>query len=118
MENLTFGDVSSALTLLACFIGSVTVLHKKLKKWLSDLLEDQFDVINKEIQSLQSRLDNVDMESCKNFLVRCIADFENGENISETELERFWEQYEYYSTHGGNTYIAKKVQKLEQDGKI
>lgn len=116
IENLTFGDVSSALTLLVAFIGSVAFLHKKMKVWITEALEDQFSAIDREMKSLQDRLDNVDMESCKNFLVRCIADFENGHTISETELERFWEQYEYYSEHGGNTYISKKVQKLEHEG--
>lgn len=116
MENLTFGDISSALSLLVGFVGSVAFLHTKLKSWIAKSLDEQFNAIDKEMKSLQDRLDNVDMESCKNFLVRCIADFEKGQTISETELERFWEQYEYYYEHGGNTYISKKVQKLEHEG--
>lgn len=118
MDNLTFGDISSALTLLVGFVGSVAFLHSKLKSWIAKSLDEQFQAIDKEMKSLQSRLDNVDMESCKNFLVRCLSDLEKGEKISDTELERFWEQFEYYSNHGGNTYISKKVQKLEQEGML
>lgn len=118
IESISFGDISSALTMLVGFIGAVVYLHTKLKKWIAQSLEEQFQSIDKEIKSLQGRLDVVDMESCKNFLVRCIADFENGTQINETELERFWEQYGYYSENGGNTYISKKVQKLEQEGII
>jgi len=118
VENLTFGDISSTLTILVGFIGGVGYLHTKLKKWIAHSLEEQLQSIDKEMKSLQERLDNVDMESCKNFLVRCLTDFERGGQISETELERFWEQYEYYSKHGGNTYISKKVAKLEHEGKI
>lgn len=118
MENLTFTDISSALTLLVGFVGSVAFLHKKLKSWIAHSLDEQLQTITKEMESVQDRLDNVDMESCKNFLVRCLSDFEKGIQISETELERFWEQYGYYSEHGGNTYISKKVEKLEHEGKI
>jgi len=118
MENLTFGEVSSALTLLVAFIGSVAFLHKKMKTWITDALEDQFSAIDKEMQSLQDRLDRVDMEGCKNFLVRVISDIDQGQEIGETELERFWEQFEYYKSLGGNTYISKKVDRLESEGKL
>lgn len=118
IDNITFGDISSTLTILVGFIGAVGYLHTKLKKWIAHSLDEQLQSIDKEMKSLQDRLDNVDMESCKNFLVRCLVDFENGGQISETELERFWEQYEYYSKHGGNTYISKKVAKLEQEGRL
>lgn len=118
MENLTFGDVSSALTLLVAFVGSVAFLHKKLKKWIAQSLDDQFQAIDAEMKSLQERMDKVDMESCKNFLVRVISDIDNDQKIGETELERFWEQYEYYKSLGGNTYISKKVEKLEHEGRL
>jgi hypothetical protein len=118
MENLTFGDVSSALTLLVAFIGSVAFLHKKLKLWLTQALDDQFQAIDKEMQSLQERMDRVDLEGCKNFLVKVISDIDNGDIIGETEQERFWEQYEYYKSLGGNTYISKKIEKLEHEGKL
>lgn len=118
MENLTLGDVSSALTLLVAFIGSVAFLHKKMKTWLAEALDDQFQAIDKEMQALQERMDRVDLEGCKNFLVKVISDIDSGQIIGETEIERFWEQYEYYKSLGGNTYISKKVEKLEQEGKL
>lgn len=118
IENLTFGDISSTLTLIVGFIGAICYLHAKLKKWIAHSLDEQLQSITKEMESVKHKLDDVDMESCKNFLVRCIVDFESGGQISETELERFWEQYGYYREHGGNTYISKKVEKLENEGKI
>lgn len=118
MENLTFGDVSSALTLLVAFIASVAFLHKKMKQWLTKALGDQFKAIDAEMQSLQERMDRVDLEGCKNFLVRVIADIDSGQKIGETEIERFWEQYEYYKRLGGNTYISKKVERLEHEGML
>jgi hypothetical protein len=118
IENITFGDISSTLTLIVGFIGAVGYLHAKLKKLIAHSLDEQLKTITKEMDSLQERLDTVDMESCKNFLVRCLTDFEREGQISETELERFWEQYGYYKEHGGNTYISKKVEKFEHEGRL
>lgn len=117
-DSITFGDISSTLTMLVGFVGAVAYLHAKLKKWIAQSLDDQFKSIDKEIKSLKERMDQVDMESCKNFLVGVIADIDNGNPIGETELERFWEQYGYYVDHGGNTYISKRVEKLEHEGRL
>ena len=118
MENITFGDISTTLTLIAGFISGVGFLYTKIKKWISNSMHEALTPINDEIKGLHDRLDTVNMEACKNFLVRCIADFDKGVQTSDTELERFWEQYGYYIKNGGNTYISKKVEKLEQEGKI
>lgn len=118
MENLTFGDIATSLTLIVGFIGSVMSLYALLKKWLSHSFKELMQPMDEEIKQLHKKVDKVNMEACKNFLVRCLADFDNGVHISDTELERFWEQYEYYQEQGGNTYISKKVEKLEREGKL
>ena len=117
-ENITFGDVSTAVTVLVGFIGGIGYLKKNLKVWIAKALEEQLRSIDEEMKNLQERLDKVDLEGCKNFIVRCLADFENNIQISETELERFWEQYEHYEKVGGNSYIKQKVEKLKKEGKI
>jgi len=118
IENLTFGDVSSTLAVVVGFIASVAYLHTKLKKWIAHSLDEQLNSITKEIDSLKARIDDVDMESCKNFLVRVLSDIEIDNAVGEIEMERFWEQYGYYKEHGGNTYIQKKVEKLEHEGRL
>lgn len=118
LENVTFGDISTTLTLIVGFISGVGFLYSKIKKWISHSMQEALMPINDEIKGLHDRLDVVNMETCKNFLVRCIADFDNGIEISETELERFWEQYGFYIKNGGNTYIQRKVEKLRDEGVI
>ena len=118
MENITFGDISTTITLIVGFVGGVGFLYAKLKKWIANSVNECLKPVESEIHSLQSRLDVVNMETCKNFLVRCLADFDKGTEISDTEYERFWEQYEFYQRQGGNTYISKKVEKLEREGKL
>lgn len=81
-------------------------------------VDENFKAISDQIIEINQRLDVVDMEACKNFLVRCIADVERGETMSETESERFWEQYDYYIKSGHNTYVKNKVEKLKKEGKL
>lgn len=118
LETITFADVSTAVTVLVGFLGGIGYLKKNLKIWIAKALEEQLESIDKDMKCLKSRLDKVDMEGCKNYLVRCIAEMEHGHQISETELERFWEQYEHYEKIGGNSYIMRKVEQLKSDGKL
>lgn len=111
MESLTLKDIYSGLTLIVGILASSAYISKTLKDWIAK----QFD---EKIAPLDAKITRVDMESCKNYLVRCLADFENGTTISETEQERFWEQYEHYLAEGGNSYIKHKVEKLKAEGKL
>ena len=132
MGNLT---VEQILTGGGIIVG-VAVLGYKLwggfKTAVVNAVADQFETIkvsitgvqtsvdnlDKRIDDVDKRLDKVNMQGCKNFLVRCIADFENDLPNNETELERFWEQYDYYIDNGENSYVRHKVEYLESLGKI
>ena len=81
-------------------------------------VDENFEAINATISSINTRLDKVDMESCKNFLVRCLADIEKGQGLTAAERMRFKEQYDYYLAHGGNTYIKDEVDKYKAEGKL
>ena len=118
MENITLGQVAAGIGLLAGIIVGGKVLLDNLKDGISKVIEEQLKPIKDSIFEMNQRLDVVDLEACKNFLVRCIADAERGQEMSETESERFWEQYDYYIKSGKNTYIKNKVEKLKKEGKI
>lgn len=129
LENITMADVSETLLWAAGILAALGVMIKVLRKILSALFESQTKQVEEKMQEvsekidgiervLSDRMDRVDMESCKNFLVRCLADVERGERMAETEKERFYEQYEHYRRNDGNSYIMQKVKKLQKEGKI
>jgi hypothetical protein len=103
-------------------IVGLAVLGWKLwdgfKKAVTNAVADQFKNLSKAINDINDQLKKVDMEACKNFLVRCISDFENDQPINETEVQRFWEQYDHYTAEGHNGYIMHKVSLLEKEGRI
>lgn len=118
MDTITLGQIALGITFIVGLITGIAFLHNKLKEWLQEILKDQFSQIKTEISGLSKKIEDVDMNTCKNFLVRTLSDIENEQPMSETELERFWEQYEHYTTIGGNSYIKNKVDKLKAEGKL
>lgn len=118
MELITIRELSIGLSLFAGIVTSTTVLHKSLRKWIQKQFNDSLAPIKKDVKDLKQTIKKVDMASCQNFLVRCIVDFENNNEISETEKQRFYENYEHYLQNGGNSYIKHKVEKLESEGKL
>lgn len=118
MENITLGNVAVAVAFIVALLGGFAKLYKQIKILLTKLLEQEFKTINNNIRDLQGRMDEVDMQCCKNFLVNFLADLETKGTASEVELERFYEQYEHYVEIGGNSYVKHQVEKLESEGKL
>ena len=118
MENITLGQIAAAVGLIGILIGGYKALQKNIREGLQKIVSDLLKPITDSINQINVRLDKVDMESTKNFLVRCLSDVEKGEKMTEVEAERFWEQYEHYTSAGGNTYIKIKVEDLRDKGRI
>lgn len=118
MEDITIGQIGAALTFIVGFMGGIMYLKNALRGILSSVVKQELEPMRKQMDEMQQKIDRVDMESCKNFLVRCLSELERGENISETERERFWEQYEHYIKTGHNSYIKSKVEQLRKQGKL
>lgn len=111
MENITVGQIGVGLTFIVGLISSILYLKNQLKNWVSEALKDQ-------LEGLSEKIDEVDMNATKNFLVARLSDIEQDNPMNEIEAERFWEQYEHYHSIGGNSYIDQKVEKLKQKGKL
>lgn len=118
MENITLGQIAEWVAFFVALIGGLTYLHLQLKKWVSAMLKDEFEPINKKLDSVSETLDSVDLENCKNFLVVILADIEKGNQLDEIEKERFWEEYGHYINKGGNSYIKTKVERLKAEHKL
>ena len=116
MEQITLGQIGLAITFLVGLIGGIGYIKKHVQTWINDTLKDQFASIDAKIQHLDDKMEGIDVATCKNFLVARLSEVEKGIPMDEIELERFWEQYEHYSKHGGNSYIKNKVDDLKERG--
>lgn len=118
MEQITLGQIGMTITFLVGIIGGIGYVIKHMKEWISKALSDQLQSIDGKIEGLQTRIENVDMNACKNYLVDFLSRVEKGDLIDEIERERFWEQYQHYIHIGGNSYIKRKVEQLKKEGKL
>ena len=118
MDSVTIGQIGIALTFIVGLISSAAYLKKHLHDWISQSMQPQFEEINKKLKDMEAQIDEVDINACKNFLVRVLSNIEAGQQIDDVQLMRFWERYEHYLKAGGNSYIREKVEKLKLSGKL
>ena len=118
MENITLGQIAIGVAFIVGLITGVAYLFNQVKKWVSALLKEEFEGLNKKVDALKDQLHEVDLESCKNYLVTFLSYVDQGQPIDEIQKERFWEEYQHYEKQGGNSYIHRKVEQLKADKKL
>ena len=118
MDAWTLKEISIGLGIIVGIMSSSAYLSQSLKKYIGKLFDEKISPVNKSIDDVKDTVKRVDMESFKNYLARCLSDFDRDEELSETEKERFWENYEHYLENGGNSYIKHKVDKFISEGKL
>lgn len=124
MEDITLGQAFNAIKFIVEFGGIIITVIFAVRKTLNKQLEplnkkvdDVNKTVNKKINEVKeefhSKIDSLDMNDCKNFLVRFLADVERGQHMDEVEVKRAHDVYDHYRIDlGGNSYIADKWNKL------
>lgn len=118
MEGWTIGAISVAVAFLTALIGGLKKLDGHLKGYVRAAMKEETEDLKKEISGLKTQLTKTDLEACKNYLVTQLASIDRGERMTDTQAERFWEQFEHYQNAGGNSYIKHKVETLQKEGKL
>ncbi len=116
MGKMTLEWIYDNIVFLVALCGGCYAIYRGVKRGIKKLLEEEFEALNKRIDSIESQTKSIDMETTKNFLVRFLADVEKGGMMTEIETERFWEQYEHYLKMDGNSYVKEWVAKLQKKG--
>ena len=92
--ELTIGEIATAVALFAGLITGGGVIVKQVRKMFEPLR----------------------MDICINFIIRFMDVVESGQHVGELARQRFHEQYDYYTQHGGNSYIKEKYNSLHERG--
>lgn len=116
MESITVGQIASAIALLAGLITGGGIIIKQVRKALENALTEKFNAVDVRLDDLNDSLDVMKKDACMNYLVAYLNDVANGQQMDEVATKRFWELYDYYTMHGGNSYIREKVNKLKARG--
>ena len=118
MKDITLEQIATAIAFLVTLIGGVEFLAMRMRKYIKSTMEDEIKSIKENQVKHDERLNQLELSSDKNFIVRFLADIEQNNPIDEVEKERFYEIYQRYRELGGNSYVAHKVEKLQKEGKL
>jgi hypothetical protein len=122
MENITLGQVYTFIITFAAVLTAGGVICRFAFKSGKKILDKSLEPFNRRIDEIErnniERDNALHLQMDKNYLVRFLADVEQGAVIDETEKEHFWFTYDDYHKHKGNSYIDHKVEKLKKEGKL
>jgi hypothetical protein len=108
MENITIEMIRDFVINLSAFLvagGTIgafaikfgkSILNKELIKPFNDRIDNLEKSRVEQHEDTINRINNVQLYSDKNFLVRFLADIEQGNKVDEVEKERFYEVYKDY----------------------
>lgn len=99
-------------------VVSVTVALVGFLKAVDYLVEKSRKAFTKVVEPITDDIHDLKKSVCSNYIVRFLADIEQGEVLDEIERKRFWENYEIYKQLGGNSYVTEKVNKLKAQQKL
>lgn len=123
MEQITLGQISMVVAFLVALITGLSFLLKKIRELIASAMTSEFQRIDKRFEEIDGKIEkcsvcltDIDINATKNFLVRFLADVEQGQPLDSVEWERFWEQYDHYCKRGGNSYIKEKVEHCRAKG--
>lgn len=107
MESITLGQVSTTLAFLVGLISSI--------KYIFSLFSKRVD---KVLNPLVKRIDDLELQSIKTDLTNFISDVEH--NVPKSQIQRLnaHELYDRYTTLGGNSYIHEHWEQLLKKEKI
>lgn len=108
IEQITVADIASFIIGLVAFVKAVEYIVKGLS-------DNFLNNVRKSIEPISRRLDKIDKEQCKNYLIQC---FHESRELSEFEKQRVHEVYQHYRELGGNSYIKEEFEKMQDEGKL
>ena len=91
-------------------IGSLTTAITAICAFFKKVIEK---AMKKGFEPIYKKIDDLDVNQCKNYLVTFLKSVEKGETMDDVEVQRAYEVYDHYIKDlKGNSYIHDKWQKL------
>lgn len=118
MEQWTLGAIAVGLAFLITLVGSIKKVINEVTDSIGNVVKKEMKPLENKIDALSRKVDEVDLDSTKNFLVSKIGEIERGEHIDEITRQRVYEEYEHYINAGGNSYIHTRFDELKKKGLV
>lgn len=117
-QGITIAVISGALGLLVGFITNLKKLADMIAESIGKVTKRQIAPLEAKIDTLAVKIDEVDLNSLKDFLVSRFAEIERGETLDEVTRQRIYEEMERYERQGGNSYLHTRFDELKKQGRL
>jgi len=108
MDSITLGQIRDFLLWLIAFATATYTIVKAVRK-----------AIEKGFEPIEDKIDKVDINATKNYLVQQIGEIDRNGWIDPVSKMRFYEQYQHYTKDlKQNSYIHDEVERLKKEGKL
>ena len=118
MESWTLGAVSIAAAFIVGLIASAKKIAGYMAEAIGRVTQRQIQPLEQKIDALAVKIENVDNNSLKDFLVARFAEIERGSQPDEVTRQRIYEEMERYERQGGNSYIHTRFDELKKQGRL
>ena len=108
MGEITLNQIRDFMLWVIAFVTATFTIVKAVKT-----------AISSGFKPIEEKIDKVDMNATKNYLVQQIAEIDRNGDIDGANKMRFYEQYEHYTKDlEGNSYIKDEVERLKKEKKL
>lgn len=119
MEHITLGDIQNVLVFFASILSAGGVVVGFTLKRVRKITEDVLKPTNDKLDALTRKVDQVDIDNCKNYLQQAISALDAGETMDSAAEQRFYENYDHYTQDLHlNSWVHREVERLEKEGKL
>ena len=118
IEGWTIGAIALGLSFILGFIKTVRDLKKMIAESIGDVVKAEIKPLNEKVDRIEEKIDSVDLEATKNFLVARFEEISRGREIDETMRQRIYEMMNHYEKLGGNSYIHARFEQLKKENKL
>lgn len=115
---ITIAGISAGLGLLVGFIVNLKKLADMIAEAIGNVTRRQITPLEAKLDDLGRKIDEVDLNSVKDFLVSRFADIERGGELDGVTRQRIYEEMEHYHEKGGNSYIQARFDELKKQGSL
>lgn len=93
--NITLNQIRDYIIFITSLIGGILIMSGYIQK-----------VVIKILEPINQKIIGVEIDQCKNYLVRFLADVEKGKKLSELEYQRAYDAFDKYENeYHQNGYI-------------
>ena len=117
MDETTIISIATVLNAILVIMNFISKIKKPVDNAVEKKFEEALQPINDKLEIIDTRLDKLDKNECKNYLTEFLEDVKNGVPKSDIQIQRATEVYDHYINDLHlNTYIHDGWEKLMKGG--